>query len=370
MIPLAIPDLRGNESAYLQECVRDNWVSTAGPHVVRFEEEIAKLCQGGYSVAVVNGTCALQLAVRVVCDLHWSKTEIESRPFVILPDWTFAATANAVIHAGFQPYFVDIDLVSWTMSPKALQQVLVDRAEKIAAIMPVNVMGLAPDLAAILQISADFDIPVVEDSACAIGATYQGKTAGTHGLAGAFSFNGNKTVTAGGGGMVVTKSKTVSERVRLLSTQARTHKRYQHSDVGYNYRMTNLNAAVGLAQLERLPEMLATKRVIADRYQSAAIEHPKLSPQPSGPGHSWWMSVVRVSSASEGNSLSDHLRANGIDARVFWESLSSQAPYKAFSKNPTPNADQLSGSVVALPCSSSLTPKEQTFVLETLRSWR
>ena len=153
------------------------------------------------------------------------------------------------------------------------------------------------------------------------------KNAGTHGLAGTFSFNGNKTVTAGGGGMVVTKSKTVSDRVRLLSAQARAENRYQHSDVGYNYRMTNLNAAVGLAQLERLPEMLATKRVIADRYQSAAIEHPKLSPQPSGPGHSWWMSVVRASSASEGKSLSDHLQANGIDDGFLGKSVFPSTVY-------------------------------------------
>ena len=362
-IPLTVPDLRGNESAYIERCLTQNWVSAAGPEVRVLEQRVAALCDVRHAVATVNGTAALHLALVVagVC----------RGDLVVVPDFTFAATANAVIHAGARPLFADVTHDSWTLDPDCLAAALDRHGEKIRAVVPVHALGHPADMVPIVELARGSGVPVIEDAAGAIGARYRGRAAGGLGDAAIFSFNGNKTVTAGGGGAIVTDRTEWAERAHSLSTQAREGESYRHTEAGFNYRMPNINAALGLAQLERLDEMVAAKRGIAARYDAALRGHPELRPMPRAPwaNSACWLYSVKCADPDRAEGLVHYLRAEGIGARVAWLRLSSQAPYAADETALNGVSDSISGCLVSLPCSSSLTPVDQDRVIAALQQW-
>ena len=362
-IPLAVPDLRGNERAYLERCVADNWVSSAGPYVNEFEARIAALCGRRFGVATASGTAALHLALTAV-----GRT---ADKFVVVPDWTFAATANAVIHAGATPLFVDVTRDTWTLDPGLLGEAIEQWGDRIAAVVPVHALGHPADMDPIVAHCRVADIPLIEDAAGAIGAHYRGRPVGSFGCAAMLSFNGNKTVTAGGGGMVVTDDEALAARARHISTQARASADYDYDAVGFNYRMTNLNAAVGLAQVERLDEMVASKRAIAARYDAALAGRNDLvaMPRASWAEHNCWLYSCGAASAEDAKALVAHLRGLKIEARGFWHSLSAQAPYRDAPRLLSGVAEDISRRVVSLPCSSSLSPEQQARVIEALAQW-
>ncbi len=318
-IPLAVPDLGEIEAAALARCVTDNWVSSAGPDVTAFEVRMAGLAGRAHGVAVVNGTAAIYLALRLA--------GVERGDRVLLPDFTFAATANAVIHAGAVPVFLDVTEESWTLDPALLADAIARHRPKAA--VPVHVLGHPADMDPIMTICRDAGVAVIEDAAGAIGAHYRGRPIGSQGDAAIFSFNGNKTVTAGGGGMIVLDDAGWAERARALSTQARSGAAYRYDDAGFNYRLPNLNAALGLAQLSRLDTLLAAKRTIATRYDKALGGRNDLTPMPRcGWAESGcWLYSVRCADRGDASALMQHLNAAGIEARVFWEALSGQGPY-------------------------------------------
>jgi perosamine synthetase len=366
-IPLATPDLRGNEAAYLRQCVDDNWVSSAGPFVIDLEKRMAELSQRKHGVAVASGTAALHLAL--LC------AGVRPGDGVILPDWTFAATANAIHHAGAVPYFVDVDPTTWTLSPqRATEAIEIGRKNglNISALIAVHVLGHPADMDPLVALGRDASVTVIEDAAGAIGATYKGRPAGAFGDAGTFSFNGNKTVTAGGGGMIVTDREDIADRARHLSTQARPGNDYWHDEVGFNYRMTNLNSGVGLAQLERLDEMVAAKRGIADAYDQSINERDDLMAMPRAPWaeSSCWLYSVLTASHEAANDLVNHLEDAGIGGRVFWRSLSPQPAYANAPHHLDGSAARLSGRVVSLPCSSWLTEEQISRIIGALATWR
>jgi perosamine synthetase len=361
-IPLSIPDLGPNESAAVARCITDNWVSSAGPDVVAFEKHIAKLVKRSHAVAIINGTAALYLALRA------AGVEVGDR--VLLPDFTFAATANAVLQAGGCPVFLDVTEESWTLDPALLADAIQSHRPK--AVVPVHVLGHPADMDPITAICGSANLAVIEDAAGAIGARYRGRPAGSLGDAAVFSFNGNKTVTTGGGGMIVMNNAAWAEHIRALSTQAREGDRYRYREAGFNYRLPNLNAALGLAQLDRLDTMLAAKRAIAARYDDVLafrddlIAMPRCDWAESG----CWLYSVRCASREDATGLVRHMDEASIDARVFWESLSDQAPYADAPRLLTGVAARLSGTVVSLPCSSHLTSDEQVRVIGALAAWR
>lgn len=363
MIPLSVPDLRGREREYLARCVDDNWVSSAGPFVIEMERRMAALCERRFAVATVNGTAALHLALVAA--------GVAPDDLVIVPDWTFAATANAVRHAGAQPYFVDVSRESWTLDPDLVARAIAEAPGRISAVIPVHAVGLPPDLDPMLRACAESGARVIEDAAGAIGARYRGRPAGAHGFAACFSFNGNKTVTAGGGGMIVTDDEGLAARARALSTQARRGDRYEHDAVAWNYRMTNLNAAVGVAQLERLDEMVASKRAIAARYDAAFERRNDLRPMPRTlwGEHNCWLYSVLCPSEPAADGLVAHLAASGVEARAFWRSLSAQAPWAGAPRLLTGVSAGLSGRVVSLPCSSHLAEADQARVIAAVDGW-
>ena len=361
-IPLATPDLSGYEVNYLTQCVQDNWVSSSGPFVTDFENRLAELTGRRCAVATVNGTAAIHLALLAAGVSPGDK--------VIVPDWTFAATANAVCHAGAVPFFIDIAPSDWSLDANILAEVLATEDHGVSAVVAVHPLGHVADIDS-LKLAAG-NLPLIEDSAGAIGAQYKGQPAGAFGDFATFSFNGNKTVTAGGGGMVVCDDETSAKFIRHISTQARTGNSYSHDNIGFNYRMTNLNAAVGLAQLERLNEMVSAKRKIARNYDSAIAGRSDITlmPRPEWTDSAFWLYSVLMATPEDGTSLIKFMAKQNIEARGFWSSLSEQSPYAKMPCQLTGLSKSLTGRVISLPSSSHLREDEQARVIEALGSWR
>ena len=363
-VPLATPDLKGREREYLIQCVDDNWVSSAGPFVEEIEQRMAVLSGREFAAATVSGTTALQLALLAI--------DIRSQEdLVVVPDWSFAATVNSVYHARATPLFVDVSSETWSLDPTLLARVLEERGQTIKAVIGVDTLGHPAAWQDLEALCGAHGVPLVEDAAGALGSTAWGRPAGSFGQAACFSFNGNKLVTAGGGGMLVTDDARVAARARHLSTQARAGEDYIHDEVGFNYRMPNINAAVGLAQLERLDEIVGTKRLIAARYDEAIARMDRLIPMPRA---DWaepncWLYSVLLPSEDEAQSLIGELREHRIQARVFWRSLSSQDPYRSAPKRLSGVSAGLSGKVVSLPCSTHLAAEEQSRVIGALAYW-
>lgn len=338
-------------------------MSSAGPAVTMFEARVAAVSGQAHGVATSSGTAALHLALVAA--------GVTPGDYVIVPDWTFAATANAVVHAGARPMFVDIVAESWTLDADLVERTL-DRDKRIAAVVAVHALGHSADMDRLVDVCRRFAVPLVEDAAGAIGARYRDRPVGGLGDAAVFSFNGNKLLTTGGGGMIVTDNAEWAERARSLSTQARDGARYRYREVGFNCRMPNINAALGLAQLDRLDAMLEVKRRIAEAYDRALQGRKDLRPMPRcawGRSNNWLYSVLCVS-RDEAGRLVEHLRRAAVEARVFWESLSDQPPYAAFPRSLTGVAADISGRVVSLPSSSTLSDGDQARVLSALQAWR
>jgi perosamine synthetase len=362
MIPLVEPDLRGNEENYLRECVRTGWVSTAGPYVREMEQRLAALVGCEHVVATATGTVALQLLLMAM--------GIGKGDHVIVPDWTFAATVNAVIHAGATPIFVDVHPDFWGLDASLVEAEL--KAGPVAAVIAVDPLGLPADMDSLKAVCQRHGIPLLEDSAGAIGSLYKDRAAGGLGDAGILSFNGNKLVTGGGGGAIMTNREDWAKRARHLSTQARSGDRYTYDAVGFNHRLTNLNAAVVVAQLERLDELVRARQANAAAFGVAIAGRGDLAapPQPNWATWNGWMYVVRTASAAEADRLTAHLEANGVGARPFWVGLSGQQPYAEYPRRLSGVSERLSGALVSLPCGSTLTAEQRDHVIAALASWR
>lgn len=331
--------------------------------MIECEKQVAALAGRAHAVASVNGTTALQLAL--------SAAGVRLGDHVVVPDWTFAATANAAHHAGATPIFADVTEESWSLDPNMLEAILRDPPGRIGAVVVVHALGHPADVDPLVALCRTAGIPLIEDAAGAIGARYKGRPVGSLGDLAIFSFNGNKTVTAGGGGMVVTDDEKQAKHLRAISAQARSGAEYRYDEIGFNYRMTNLNAAVLLAQIERLEEMVAAKKRIAETYDRAIAGRNDLQPMPRMPWSesACWLYSVRCRGEAEARSLVQHMGEHDIEARTFWRTLSDQAPYAHAPRRLTGVATKLSGTVVSLPCSSSLEDAQQARVIAALAKW-
>ncbi|MDP3722482.1 MAG: LegC family aminotransferase [Candidatus Omnitrophota bacterium] len=377
-IPLSVPELRGKEWAYLKECLDTGWISSVGPFVSRFERKFVDDYVGGaaYTVAVVNGTAGLHLALRAIF--------VEPDDEVIVPALTFIAPVNAVRYCGAHPVFIDADPQTWQIDVNQVERFLAKECEvrpdvegpgagvstqtcwnkrtgrRVRAILPVHLLGLACDMERINALATAYHLKVIEDAAEAIGVRYHNRPAGTWGDIGVFSFNGNKTLTCGGGGMLVTRTPAWANRIRYLSTQARDDQReYVHREVGYNYRLTNLHAAIGLAQLEQLDTFLQRKRDIARRYREAFAGTPEITPMPQQDGAAYWLFTVLVSNRAQRDALLDGLAQEGIEARPLWQPIHMQPPYQGCQLAGSMTvATELYERAVSLPSSVGLTDQE------------
>jgi aminotransferase in exopolysaccharide biosynthesis len=375
MIPLAIPNISGNEGKYLQECVDNNFVSSVGPFVDRFEDDVAKASGAQHAVATASGTSGLLLALIAV--------GVRRDDLVILPSYTFIASANAIAHSGAMPWLFDVEARSWTLDPAQVKECLASQTERregelihresgrrVGAIMPVYTFGTPADMEAFQIIAKEFQLPLVADAAAALGASYQKQNLGEQADLTVFSFNGNKTITCGGGGMVVGGQEHLLKRIRHLSTQARLGPDYDHDEVGFNYRMTNLQAAVGCAQLERLDEFVSAKRSIANKYNQAFMGIPGagIFPEVSYAESACWFSGITINKPilKGVNSLCQQMRENGIGGRTFWKPVHLQAPYSESPYTSFDVTESFWSSILTLPCSTSLTDDDQRKVIDVV----
>lgn len=350
-IPVSAPFLGERELEYVTQCVLTGWISSAGEFVPRFEEVFAKFCGARYAVSASNGTTALHLALLGL--------GIGPGDEVIVPSLTFIASANAVRHTGADPVFVDVDPATWTIDPRAVEAAVTSRTR---AIMPVHLFGHPADMDAINDIARRHGLSVVEDAAEAHGARYRGRPVGALGDAGVFSFYGNKIVTTGEGGMITTNDEELAGRMRVLRDHGMSPtRRYWHPVLGYNYRITNLQAAVGVAQMERVDAILRDKARIYAAYDRRIRELVGITPQPVADWASpvCWLYSVTVDSAVSGVTRDDilaELLAQGIETRPLFAPVHRQPIYNTGDELPV--SDQLASCGMSLPSSVGLSDAE------------
>lgn len=341
-IPVSEPDIGELELRYVTEAVRSGWVSSIGPFVERFEAEFARFCQVKHAVAVSNGTTALHLALLAL--------GVGPGDEVIIPDLTFVATGNAVLYCGAKPVLVDVTAETWCIDPALVEKAITSRTK---VILPVHLYGHPADMEAILALARPRGIAVVEDAAEAHGAKCRGKVVGGIGDIGCFSFYGNKILTTGEGGMVTTNDDRLAARVRFLKDHAMDPtRRYFHPEVGYNYRMTNVQAALGCAQLERAEELLAKRRRVMEAYRDAlaGLDGVQLNPHAPWADPVPWM-VCLVQDRVPADVLAARLRDQGIDTRPFFVPLHDLPAFHDPDTGTGPVAGRLSCNGLNLPSS-------------------
>ncbi len=365
---LSPPDLDGNEASYVADAIASGWVAPVGPYLARFERAVAQRCGVAHAVAVSSGTAALHLALMA----HGVGPGDE----VLVPTLTFAASANAVVHAGATPVFVDSDAATWQIDPVLVERVLASRdaeGRPVRAVMSVDLYGQCADADALRAACDRHGALLVEDAAEALGATYRGRPAGSLGDVAALSFNGNKIVTTGGGGMVLTDDAEIASRARHLATQAREPvAHYEHRDVGYNYRLSNVLAALGVAQMERLDAKVARRRAHRAAYEEALGGLPGVGFLPVAaygePSH--WLTVMTVDASSARASVGDVLSVLGghrLEARPAWKPLHLQPVFADHEHVGGAVAERVFATGMCLPSGSSLTDAERDEVVAVVR---
>jgi pyridoxal phosphate-dependent aminotransferase EpsN len=359
--------MAGSERRYVEEAFASNWLSTVGPNISAFEDEFARLV-GQPAVALSSGTAAIHLALRLL--------GIKLGDEVFCQDLTFVASANPIRYLGAEPVFIDSNYKTWNMDPDLLEDALRHRARKNRlprAVVVVDLFGQCADLEPLLESCRKYEVPLLEDAAEALGGSYKDRSAGTWGDVGVFSFNGNKIITTTGGGMLVSSNQEWVEKARYWSTQARCAGiAYEHSEVGYNYRLSNVLAGIGRGQLEVLSLRVEQRRSIAFRYRDAFsdLEGITLMPQADYGLHTNWLSCFLIDQRRFGCSRDDVIRildAAGVESRPVWKPMHMQKLYQDCSRYGGSVAEHLFAEGICLPSSSSLTPEEQSHVVRVVR---
>ena len=362
---LSPPDVGPEERRMLLEAFDSNWIAPAGPDIDAFECEIAEKTGTAHAVALSSGTAALHLALLLA--------GVEPGDEVLVPSFTFIASAAAVTYLGASPLFVDCSADSWNLDPALVEEILTQRASVgrlPSAVLTVDLYGEAADYAALESLCRRFELPLIEDAAEALGSTYRGQAAGSFGLAGAFSFNGNKIITTSGGGMLVTQSSELAGRARYLATQAREPlPHYEHTEVGYNYRLSNLLAALGRAQLGGLDSRIQRRRQIDAAYQDALSSLPGISPMPrTAAGTSnFWLTCILIDPESFGadrERVRLALEAQDIESRPTWKPLHLQPAFAGAGLVGTGQCARIFDRGLCLPTGSALSPADQSRVID------
>lgn len=358
-IPLHEPRFSGNEKKYVLDAIDSTFVSSVGAYVDQFEEMMMNITQTQKAVAVVNGTSALQVALRLA--------GVNSGDEVITQALTFIATTNSILYNGAKPVFIDVDYDTMGLSPQAVSDFLEEFCElrddgcynkktnkKIAACLPMHTFGFPIKLNELLNVCNKWKIPIVEDAAEAIGSEYKGKPVGQFGKIGAFSFNGNKIVTSGGGGAIVTNDIEIGKRAKHLTTTAKVPHpfEYVHDEIGYNFRMPNLNAALACAQLENLKEFVDNKRKLAARYASYFFENGiKFRTELPETKANYWLMCLELEDKKERDAVLDFTNRNGVMTRPIWQLIYKSKFYSDFQRDDQKNASILEDRIVNIPSS-------------------
>lgn len=374
MILLSGPNISGNEWKYVKDCLDTGWVSSVGSYVTEFENLVAEFTGTKFGVATANGTAALHISLIL--------SDIKPGDCVIVPNLTFIASANAIKYTGADPVFIDADPNTWQMDLNLLESFLEENArieEKgarlksnsklIKAIMPVHVLGNMCDMDKMLSIANKFNLMVIEDASEALGSYYNVKHAGSFGELGCFSFNGNKIITCGGGGAIVTNNEGLAKQAKHLTTQAKADSfEYYHDDIGYNYRLVNTSAAIGVAQMEQLDKFIQLKHEIKDFYQAqlSGVGDIEFQTVEKNINPNWWLFTIKTGRQKE---LLKILNENKMQSRPFWIPM-NQLPMFKNDLYVTENdlSDFIYQRCLSIPCSTDITIEQLTSISETIKN--
>jgi len=378
-VPLSVPEIKGNAWRYVKECLDTGWVSSVGEYVNEFERMIAQTVGASYAVAICNGTSALHTALLV--------SGVQPDEEVLVSTLTFIAPVNAIRYAGAWPLLIDAERHFWQMDPEKVRDFLRNSCQhsngevrnrrtgrRVRAILPVHILGHPVDLDPIMAVAREFNLLVIEDATECLGATYRGNRIGATSEIACFSFNGNKIITTGGGGALVTANPEWAAKAKYLTTQAKDDPvEFVHGEIGYNYRLTNIQAALGCAQLEVLDEYIGKKRAIASRYERAFRETPGLILMPQAPWAEsiYWLYTILIEEEQFGRNARDLLRElaqKGIQTRPLWQPMHRSPAHRDCEAFRCETADWLHSRALSLPCSVGLTDSDQDFVIESLLS--
>ena len=377
VIPLSEPAIIGNERKYIKECLDTGWISSIGSYVNRFEKMVAEYVGCKYGIAVVNGTSALHLSL-LVCD-------VKSDDEVIVPTLTFVASANVVKYCGAEPVFIDCCHDTLCLDVEKLKLFLEMECEqnddgftynrtsgrRVKAIIPVHVFGHPVEMETLLELCKLYNIDVIEDATESLGSEYKDQKTGSFGKLACLSFNGNKIITSGGGGMVVTNDGCLAEKVKHLSTQAKTDSiEYDHDEIGYNYRLTNIQAAMGVAQMEGLDKFVEIKRKNALRYQNllSNINSIEFLWEKPWVKSNFWFYTIKVSTFHK-KALIDYLLSKSIQVRPVWKPIHTLPMYKDCQTFRVESALKIYDTVLNLPCSIGIRMEEIEFTVEKIKSY-
>ena len=371
-ILLSVPHMGDLERAYVEEAFETNWIAPVGPHIDAFETELAEKVGAGSAAAVSSGTAALHLALRVL--------DVGEGDTVFCSTFTFIASANPIIYQNARPVFIDSEPQSWNMSPIALERALQDAksAGKLPkAIVVVNLYGQSADMDPIMDLADTFGVPVVEDAAESLGGLYKGKASGTIGRIGIYSFNGNKIITTSGGGMLVSDDDELVQKAKFLSTQAKEPViHYEHKEIGYNYRMSNILAGIGRGQLQILDERVAKRRKVFDTYREllAGTEAVEWMPEPDWSFSNRWLSTCTIKPKNQDFAMNELIHGLGqelIEARPLWKPMHRQPVFEGcdyYTHGNESVSDQLFESGLCLPSGTSMNDNDIERVAATLLS--
>lgn len=362
MIPLSVPLLDGNEMKYVSECIETGWVSMSGAYVTRFEELLAEFSGTDHGVAATNGTCGLHMAMHVM--------GVGKGDEVILPNITFIASANSIWYTGAKPVLIDVDPDTWQMDLDLLESYLSkNKRSSLNTIMPVHVLGNMCDMDKLAYLTDTYNLQVIEDASESLGSYFNGKHSGSFGKMGVFSFNGNKIITTGGGGMIVTEEEALAKRAKHLTTQAKVNPdTYLHDEIGYNYRLVNVLAAIGVAQMEQLPAFIKKKKAIDAYYREhlGGVGDIKFQKVTEGVDPNCWLFTFSTNKQAQ---ILEALKTNDIIARPFWVPMNQLEMFKDLeyiSKHD--HSREIHRTCLSIPSSVNLTEAQIAKVVQVVKS--
>jgi len=366
-IPLSFPLFDGNETLYSQLAINSGHLATYGPFIEKFEKKLSKRIQTHEAIALNSGTSALHLGLVLL--------GIGIGDEVICQSFTFCASANPVVYLGAQPIFVDSEKDTWNMCPDLLEDTILCRiakGKKPKAIIMVHLFGMPAKMKELMEISSKYQIPVLEDAAEAVGSTYGGKYCGTFGQLGVFSFNGNKIITTGGGGALLSNNAHLIQRARHLASQAREDfSHYEHLEIGYNYKMNNLSASIGLAQLEQLDSWVESRQTVNEKYRELLkdVEGIDFQTEEIGSKSNFWLTTILIDSEKVGftnKTLRTSLLKKSIETRFLWKPLHLQPVFKSMPFYGGTICESFFENGLCLPSSANLTVEDQEIVVDVI----
>lgn len=369
-IYLSPPHMSGKELEYIKEVFDQNWIAPIGPHLTKFEEITKEYTGAKYAVAVTSATAGLHLALKAV--------GVEEGDYVICSTLTFAGTVNPIKYMGANPVYIDSEPTYWNLDPILLENAILNLPKKPKAIIPVHLFGVPCEMNQIMKIADSYGIPVIEDAAESLGSTYGGKHTGTFGKIGVFSYNGNKLLTTSGGGMIITDDKEMADYMRFLSTQAKDPLPYYwHTEVGYNYRLSNVLAAIGIGQMEVIEDRIQRTREINERYRKELKDIMYFQEERETDRSNMWLSCGFIPQGGfvvDGNpikpeDLIEHLEKSNIESRRIWCPMHQQPAYTPAHKYINGTSDILFQYGICLPSGTNMTDEELDKVIEEIKKF-